>query len=133
LFGFLHTADLGQQYDMVSRVGGNFSIYRHKTFFSEPHLAWYALFSQVALPWFIPHRGILWYAGPHPKFISGSLLRGVITRAVLSSNCYGFLGALAFETRLVAPLATFFVLSEKSAISSTTAPALAAPLKGSTP
>jgi hypothetical protein len=41
-------------------------------------------------------RGILLCVGPHPKFISGSSLRGVVTRAVFSSGCYGFLGALAF-------------------------------------
>jgi hypothetical protein len=43
LFGFFRTADLGQQYDMVSRVGGNCSYLSTQTFFSVSHSAWYAL------------------------------------------------------------------------------------------
>jgi hypothetical protein len=38
----------------------------------------FLLYSQVGLPWFIPPRGILLCVGPHPKFISGSLLRGLL-------------------------------------------------------
>ena len=88
----------------VSRIGGNFS------FLFDTFILLFITFgvvrslsSQVGLPWFIPPRGILLCVGPHPKFISGSSLRGVVTRAVFSSNCYGFLGALAFGTRQVAP------------------------------
>ena len=79
LFGFFRTADLGQQYDTVSRVGGNF-LFLFDTFillcitFGVVR----SLSSQVGLPWFIPPRGILLCVGPHPKFISGSLLRGLL-------------------------------------------------------
>jgi hypothetical protein len=52
-----------------------------------------------------------------PEFISGSSLRGVVTRAVFSSNCYGFLRGRAFWGH---DKATPFVLLGKSAIDSTT-------------
>ena len=85
LFGFFRTADLGQQYDTVSRIGGNFS------FLFDTFILLYIIFgvvrslsSQVGLPWFIPPRGILLCVGPHPKLISGSSLRGVVTRADLA-------------------------------------------------
>jgi hypothetical protein len=86
----------------------NFHIYRHKQF-SVYHIRRGMLSSQVGLPWLF-HPSDLWCVGPHPKFISGSLLRGVITRAVLSSNCYGFLGPLAFKRRLGYPrrLSSYF-------------------------
>jgi hypothetical protein len=42
-FGFFYTADLGQQYEVVSRVAGNFSYLSTSTFFSVSHSAWYAL------------------------------------------------------------------------------------------
>ena len=61
MFGVFRTADLGQQYDTVSRVGGNFS------FHSDTFILLCITFdvvrsrsSQVGLPWFIPPRGSLW-------------------------------------------------------------------------
>jgi hypothetical protein len=73
LFGFFRTADLGQQYDTVSRVGGNF-LFLFDTFIllCITFGVMRSLSSQVGLPWFIPP-----WEGPHPKFISGSSLRGV--------------------------------------------------------
>ena len=42
--------------------------------------------------------------GPAPNSISGSSLHGVVTRFfVYSSNCYGFLGALAFPAQGSSP------------------------------
>ena len=72
LFGFFRSADLGQQYDTVSRAGGNFS------FLFDTFILLCITF------WFIPPRGILLCVGPHPKLISGSSLRGVVTRADLA-------------------------------------------------
>ena len=130
MFGFFRAADLGQQYDTASRVGGNFS-FLFDTFillcitFGVVR----SLSSQVGLPWFIPPRGILLRVGPHPKFISGSSLRGVVTRAVFSSNCCGFLGTLAFWDTTNAPLRLPSHFSEILRSAPFTAPALAGPLK----
>ena len=67
--------------------------------FGVSHSVWYALLSsQVGLPWFIPPSEILMCVGPAPNSISGSSLRGVITRFFVdSSNCYSFLRARRFQ------------------------------------
>jgi hypothetical protein len=59
--------DLGQQYDTVSRVGGNFSFYIDTVILLCITLGVIcSLSSQVGLPWFIPPRGIPLCVGPHP-------------------------------------------------------------------
>ena len=89
---------------MVSRVAGKFSYLSTQASFSVPHSAWYALsLPKSVYPGLFHPVGFSGVWGPHPKFISGSLLRGVTTRAVLSSDCNRFLGAVAFKARLVAP------------------------------
>jgi hypothetical protein len=70
MLGVFRTADLGQQYDTVSRVGGNFSfcidtlILLCITFGVICSLS-----SQVGLLWFIPPRGILLCVGPYPALL----------------------------------------------------------------
>jgi hypothetical protein len=77
LFGFFRTADLGQQCEVVSHEWlANFRLYRHRHFSVITFGVACCFSSQVGLPWFIPSRGVLLCVGPHPKFISGSLLRG---------------------------------------------------------
>ena len=91
LFEVFRTADLGQQYDTVSHVGGNFSFYID-TFILlciRPTLVY-------SIPWDSPVRR------PALSTISGSSLRGVVSRVEFSSNCYSFLGARQFSTRPVA-------------------------------
>ena len=86
MFGVFRTADLGQQYDTVSRVGGNFSfLFRHIHSFCVYHIrrGMFSIFPS-RLPWFIPPRGILLCVGPHPKFISGSSLRAGLLPALHS-------------------------------------------------
>jgi hypothetical protein len=68
--------------------------------------------------------------GPAPQvyfwfFVYAGLLPALHYRLIAMA----FWGGLAFKARLVAPPATPFVLPGKSAIGSTTALALAAPLK----
>jgi hypothetical protein len=79
LSGFLRTADLGQQYEVVSRVAGNFSYLSTQIFFSVSHSAWYALSlpkSRSTLVYSTPWDSLV--CGPAPQIYSGSLLRGLL-------------------------------------------------------
>ena len=131
--GVSRTADLGQQYDTVSRVGGNFS------FLFDTFILLFITFgvvrslsSQVGLPWFIPPRGIPMCVGPHP-----TLLLVLHCAGLLPASLYTRLIATAFwgpGNSAQGPLPSLElpgVLPGKSAIGSTTAPALADPLKAS--
>ena len=83
LFGCFRTADLGQQYEVVSRVAGNFSYLSTQTFFSVSHSAWYALsLPKSAYPGLFHPLGfsgvwartlslflVLCYAGYYPRCI----------------------------------------------------------------
>jgi hypothetical protein len=62
MFGFFR--DLGQQYDMVSRVAVKFSYLSTQTIFSVSHSAWYALFpsrSTLVIP---PVGSLVWARTP---------------------------------------------------------------------
>jgi hypothetical protein len=67
VFGFFR--DLGQQYDMVSRVAVNFSYLRvsTQTFFGVSHSAWYALSLPKSVYPGYSTRGILLVCGPAPQ------------------------------------------------------------------
>jgi hypothetical protein len=107
LFGVFRTVDLGQQYDKVPRVGGNFS-FDIDTFII---IIIRCITLGVICPSIFPSRPTLvstpWNShvcGPAPNSTSGSSLRGVDTRFfVYSSDCYSFLGGRRFSTRLVTP------------------------------
>jgi hypothetical protein len=89
------------------------------------------LSSQVGLPWFIPPRGIAMCVGPHPALFlvlhyAGLLPASLHTRLIATA----FWGPDDFSTRLVTPPKSCLLFG-KSATGSTTAPALAGPLKAS--
>ena len=79
LVGSFRTADLGQQYEVVSRVAGNFSYLSTQTFFSVSHSALYAVSlpkSRSTLVYSTPWDSLV--CGPAPQIYSGSLLRGLL-------------------------------------------------------
>jgi hypothetical protein len=101
LCGVFRAVDLGQQYDKVPRVGGNFSfdidtfviiIIRCITL----GVVSSSIFpSRLTLFYSTPWNSHVW---PAPNSTSGSSLRGVVTRFfAYSSNCYSFLGARRFQ------------------------------------
>ena len=84
VFGLFRSADLGQQYDTVPRVLFDTLILLCITFGVVRSLS-----SQVGLPGLFHPVGFSCVWARTPKFISGSSLRGVVTRAVFTSDCYG--------------------------------------------
>jgi hypothetical protein len=99
----------------VSRVGGNFSYLSTQTFFSASHSAWCALsLSKSVYPGLFHSVG---FSGVWARTQSFVIFLYFWFFVVSSSDCYGFLGALAFETRLVAPgrLSSYFQENLRSA------------------
>jgi hypothetical protein len=94
---FMHfrTADLGQQYDTVSHVGGNFSFYIDTFILRCITLGVVcSLSSQVGLPWFIPSRGILLCVGLHPALFLVLHCAGLFPATLYTCLIVtGFLGA----------------------------------------
>jgi hypothetical protein len=91
LFGVFRTVDLGQQYDTVPRIGGNFSFpfdtftLRRITF----GVARYSTLPSRPTPVFPIPRGILLCVGPHPALFLVLLLGRcavLLPAFVLSSN-----------------------------------------------
>ena len=99
---------MGQQYDKVSRVGGNFS-FDIDTFVI---IIIRCITLGVVCSSIFPSRLNLVYStpwnshvcGPAPNSTSGSSLRGVVTRFfVYSSNCHSFLGGLTISAQGLSP------------------------------